>query len=133
MASEGSQGNRHGATRRKTDRQIETNPESNFKNQSRQELLGIPLNPLRIPLEVHSHGATKSQENPKGYQNGKSFLVDVSDIFFSAWGRGKGNPRRQEGSGSALFIENPRGGLPGERGRARGLDSVCRNRRRGGG
>ena len=45
-------------------------------------------------------------------------LVDVLDIlFFSARGRGRGSPRRQEGAGVGFVIENPR--------RARGLEGVC--------
>ena len=31
-------------------------------------------------------------------------------IFVSAWGGGRGSPRRQEGGGGRFFIEIPRGG-----------------------
>ena len=47
------------------------------------------------------------------------YLVDVSDIFFfSAWGRGRGSPRRR-GVGGRFLFENPRRGvsLLGPRGR----------------
>ena len=37
-------------------------------------------------------------------------LVDVSDIYiFSARGRGRGSPRRQEGAGSVFFLKIPGG------------------------
>ena len=59
--------------------------------------------------------------------------MDVSDIFFSARGRGRGSERRREGG--AIFMENPRrGGLPGGWGwGARGREVVCGELGGGGG
>ena len=58
----------------------------------------------------------------------KLTLVDVSDIFFSARGGGRGTPRRREchrAGGDRLFIENPRrGGLQERRGLGAGRVSA---------
>ena len=63
-------------------------------------------------------------EVPKG-PKGSSAVPNMSlggrlgYSYFSAWGRGRGSPRRWEGAGGELFIESPRGGgvLPGGWGR----------------
>ena len=47
--------------------------------------------------------------------------------FFSARGRGRGNPRRQGGEGGQFFVENPRsvvGGSPGKGGEGAGRVSA---------
>ena len=64
--------------------------------------------------------------NVKNTNPAKQTQWNVSDIYIiSAWGRGRGSPRLQEGGGVRLLIENPGGGvLPGEGG-ARGWEGVC--------
>ena len=63
-------------------------------------------------------------------------LVDVSNIFyFSARGKGKGSPRRQEGWGVGFLLKIPRGGggSSRRRGGAKGQKGVAGNLGGGGG